>query len=453
VGEAILDFAEPGAQTGLRAMNADAPRPLILPDNVVFTCQNSGACCRSDWLIGVDEAAHARLEDVRWADVDPALPAGPKFVPLPFALPSGERVTLARKPGGACVFLTEDSRCAIHRGLGGRAKPQVCREFPYQFVETPDGVSVGVSFACTAVRAHAGRRLGEQQDEIQEVLAGSRRVRRLPDPLVLYGSIELGWPEYREIEAALLTLLAEAPGGVPVALLAGSALVSLCVGLTQVEARAHREGRAPEETLAGGLAKLRASGYQRLVEIAAGARYPRRPSLTFLAPLWTWLGFSRRRTSRVGLVLALYANYFRFRRGRGRLPDVIAGGAPFDLEAAQRVRFDPRHSEVDSFLREYWSHVIFRKTLTPMHGVFRGYQTMLTLYALMKWAAKLEALRRGRTGVEPADVREAVRLVEQRVVLHARFADVFALSPTLTLMADRVYRDPAFVRAAVLEPA
>jgi len=433
-------------------MNAD-PRPLLLPDNVVFTCQNSGACCRGDWLIGVDDASHARLKDIRWGEVDPALGPQPKFVPLPWVLPSGERTTFARRPDGACVFLTADTRCAIHRHLGARAKPQVCREFPYRFVETPDGVAVGVSFACTAVRAHAGRSLPEQEGEIREVLAGSRRVARVPDPVVLYGSVEIGWPEYREIEAALLALLADTETTVPVALLAGSALVSLCVGLTQLEARARRAGRAPEETLSGGLAKLRAARYRRLIEIAAGARYPRRPSLAFLAPLWTWLVFSRRRTSRFGLVWALYANYFRFRRARGRVPDAIAGGPALDLAAVQGVRFDARTPEVAGFLREYWSHVIFRKTLTPMHGVFRGYQTLLVLYAVMKWAAKLAALRAGRAAVAPADVRDAVRLVESRFVLHARFTDVFALSPALTMMADRAYRDPAFVRAAVLEPA
>jgi len=49
-------------------------------------------------------------------------------------------------------------------------------------------------------------------------------------------------------------------------------------------------------------------------------------------------------------------------------------------------------------------------------------------------------------------VRDAVRLIEQRFVLHARFADVFTLSPVLTVMADRLFQDPAFVRGAVLEP-
>jgi Fe-S-cluster containining protein len=425
---------------------------LVLPDDVVFTCQQSGACCRNDWLIGVEDSARARLEAVDWTRLSPPLPPGPKFRPLPFALPGGERATFARRPDGACVFLEPDERCGIHTRLGARGKPQVCREFPYSFVDTPDGVAVGVSFACTAVRAHHGHSLSEQQAEIREVLAGSTRVRRLPDPLALYSSVDITWAQYRPIEAALLALLGHSECTLPTALLAGSVLISLCVGLSQVEARARREGRAPTETLVGGLAQLEADRYRRVIEVATQARYPRRPRLTPLAPLYTWLEFSRRHPSRLGLVWALYRNFFRFRRGRGRLRDWITGGAPFDIAAVQAVVFDASAPEIGAFLREYWRHVIFRKTLTPLHGVFRGYQTMLALYAFTKWAAKLQALRGGRTAVTIGDVKEAVRLIEQRFVLHARFADVFTLSPALTVMADRLFQDPAFVRGAVLEP-
>jgi Fe-S-cluster containining protein len=425
---------------------------LVLPDDVVFTCQQSGACCRNDWLIGVEDSARARLEAVDWTRLSPPLPPGPKFRPLPFALAGGERATFARRPDGACVFLEPDERCGIHTRLGARGKPQVCREFPYSFVDTPDGVAVGVSFACTAVRAHHGHSLSEQQAEIREVLAGSTRVRRLPDPLALYSSVDITWTQYRPIEAALLALLGHSECTLPTALLAGSVLISLCVGLSQVEARARREGRAPTETLVGGLAQLEADRYRRVIEVATQARYPRRPRLTPLAPLYTWLEFSRRHPSRLGLVWALYRNFFRFRRGRGRLRDWITGGAPFDIAAVQAVVFDAAAPEIGAFLREYWRHVIFRKTLTPLHGVFRGYQTMLALYAFTKWAAKLQALRGGRTAVTIGDVKEAVRLIEQRFVLHARFADVFTLSPALTVMADRLFQDPAFVRGAVLEP-
>jgi len=313
-------------------------------------------------------------------------------------------------------------------------------------------VAVGVSFACTAVRAHQGRTLPAQEAEVRAVLAGSTRVRRLPDPLVLYSSVDITWAQYRPIEAALLALLAHDECTLPTALLAGSVLISLCVGLSQVEAKARREGRAPTETLVGGLAQLEADRYRKVIAIAAQARHPSRPRLTPLAPLYTWLEFSRRRPSRLGLVLALYRNFFRFRRGRGHLPDWITGGPPFDLTDVQAVRFDADAPDIEPFLREYWRHVVFRKTLTPLHGVFRGYQTMLALYAFTKWAAKLTARRRGRTAVAAADVRDAVRLIEQRFVLHARFADVFTLSPVLTVMADRLFQDPAFVRGAVLEP-
>ena len=432
-------------------MQADAARPLLLPDNVVFTCQQSGACCRSDWLIGVDDATHARLRDVVWAGLDPALAAEPSFVPLPFALPGGERVTFARRSDGSCVFLTGDARCGIHRHLGAAAKPQVCREFPYHFVQTPDGVAVGVSFACTAVRAHQGVPLVEQRDEVRAVLAGSTRVEQLPERLTLFGSVDVGWEDYRSMEGALLALLASPQAPLPVALLAGSALLSLCVGLTQIEARARRTGQPPPATLAGGLEELQVSGYRRLLDVAAGARYPRRPSLTYLAPPYTWLQFTRRKMSRVALLLSLYRNYFRFRRARGPLPDAIAGGEPFDLTAVLRVRFDTTVAGVEPFLREYWSHVVFRKTLTPMHGIFRGYQTLLALYSFMKLAARLHAWRAGRTTAALGDVKEAVRLVERAFVLHARYTDLFRLTPMVTVLADRLYQQPSFVRTATLE--
>jgi Fe-S-cluster containining protein len=432
-------------------MTSDADLPLLLPTNVVFTCQQSGACCRSDWLIGVEDTAHARLRDVAWERHDPALGAGDMFVPLPFPLPGGERLTFARRPDGACVFLTGDARCGIHRHLGAAAKPQVCREFPYHFVRTPDGVAVGVSFACTAVRAHHGATLPAQRDEVRTVLAGSTRVERLPEALTLFGSIELGWADYRPIEAALLDLFAQDERPLPVALLAGSALLSLCIGLTQIEARARRAGQAPPATLAGGLAELRAEGYRRLLDIAAGARYPRRPSLTYLAPPYTWLQCSRGRLSRTALLLSLYRNYLRFRRARGRLPDAVTGGEPFDLEAVLAVRFDAGAPGVDAFLREYWSHVVFRKTLTPMHGIFRGYQTLLALYSFMKLAARLHAWRAGRRGATLADVREGVRLLERAFILHARYTDLFKLTPMVTVLADRLYQQPSFVRTAALD--
>lgn len=424
-------------------------QPLILPDGVVYTCQNSGACCRNDWLIGVDTASHERLRDVDWRRVDPAIPPGDKFVPLPLPLAGGERITFARKPCGECVFLTADVRCSIHRHLGAPAKPQVCREFPYVFVDTPDGVAVGLSFACTAVRGHQGQALHQQQPEIRGVLAGSSRVNRLPDPLVLYSGLDIGWEDYRPIEAALLDLLGRDDQPLARSLIAGSVLVNVCVGLRQVETRAREAGRTPAETLRSGLERLRAEDYRRLFAVAASVRYPKRASLAHLAPLYAWLELSRAKISRFALVWALYRDYFAFRKRRWRVPDLVTGGERVDLRAVDRVRF-PADAETERFLRRYWTHVVFRKTLTPMHGVFRGYHTMLALHGFTRWAAKVIALRAQRDEATVDDVRDAVRLVEQRFVLHSQFGNVFSVSPVLTILADRLFGAPGFVPAAVL---
>ena len=142
----------------------------------------------------------------------------------------------------------------------------------------------------------------------------------------------------------------------------------------------------------------------------------------------------------------------RFRRRAGRLPDLVTDGGTFEIAEIERVRFTI-DDETAAFLREYWRHVVARKTLTPMHGVFRGYHTMLTLYAFMKWIAKLLAHRAGRAATTLEDTRAAVRLVEQRFVLHAQFARMFELSPVMTLLADRLYRERGFVPRVVLEPA
>lgn len=432
-------------------MKEHAARPLLLADGVVFTCQSCGDCCRGDWLIGVDDAAHAALKDVDWGRHDPALAGGEKFRKLSLPLLSGESTTFARTASGACVFLTADTRCSIHRHLGYGAKPQVCREFPYHFVETPDGIATGLSFACTAVLNHRGEALAAQAADVADIVTGSARVGRLPDPIVLYSGVDIAWPQYRLIEDGLLALLGDETVAFPRALIAGSLLVALAVSLARLEQRGSTA--AGGQTLAGGLAELAGERYRPLVEIATGVPAPTRGSLAYLAPLYTWLQFSRRTTSRAGLVLALYRNYLRFRRRAGRLPDLVGDRGSFDVAAVDRIEFAVEDAEVAGFLREYWRHVVLRKTLTPMHGVFRGYHTMLGLYAFTRWIAKLRAYREGRPQTALADVREAVRLVEQRFVLHARFAGLFELSPVLTLLADRLYRERGFVPRAALEPA
>jgi hypothetical protein len=102
-----------------------------------------------------------------------------------------------------------------------------------------------------------------------------------------------------------------------------------------------------------------------------------------------------------------------------------------------------RSTTTAAFLREYWRRR-GRKTLTPMHGVFRGaIGTMLTLYAFRSGARSswriAPGVRRPRFPGHAAPAvrcRAALRAPRARVVLEPR-ADVRA-QPVLTLLADRI---------------
>ncbi len=81
---------------------------------------------------------------------------------------------------GRCVFLRPDKRCAIHGRFGGDKKPLHCRLFPLRFIETEDGVRVGVSPRCA--RAHES--FESAADEAPADWVRANQLRRPPGELV-----------------------------------------------------------------------------------------------------------------------------------------------------------------------------------------------------------------------------------------------------------------------------
>ncbi len=118
-----------------------------------FTCTQCGRCCH-DLDVRVTPAEKARLEAAR------AL-----FPEVPEMFAGEARDRLARRPGGACVFL-EGTRCLVHARLGLEQKPLPCRFFPYTVVRADDEVRVGLRFNCKGVLRGDGQPLGEQLAEI-----------------------------------------------------------------------------------------------------------------------------------------------------------------------------------------------------------------------------------------------------------------------------------------------
>lgn len=132
---------------------------LHIPDKIRFQCSRCAHCCNA-WPVPLNE------EDVRrLSQIESSL----TFSPLSAAEQrSGLRAfthSLDKRPDGRCQFLN-DSVCSVHE-IG---KPAMCRLFPYSFMDCPDGVYLGLSFASTGVLQNSGALLADQQETLQETL-------------------------------------------------------------------------------------------------------------------------------------------------------------------------------------------------------------------------------------------------------------------------------------------
>lgn len=185
-------------------------RFLALPETR-FSCGGTGACCRHDLTIGIEENARRFLEAVDWQATMAHAPAGPFVEALPEAAAPlvSFRHRLAREDDGRCKFLTPDNRCSIH-GLVGRAVFKPCHVFPYRFALTPDGVAVTTNAMCPTARACRGLSLAEQEPDLRARLAVADLQR--VDKYYLRPGEEVTWEVFKTVEGQLLELLrGEAP--------------------------------------------------------------------------------------------------------------------------------------------------------------------------------------------------------------------------------------------------
>lgn len=120
----------------------------------------------------------------------------------------GSYVMHMRDPNDpTCVFLGPEQLCTIHAELGAQSKPVTCRQYPFQFTRTPDGLYVGASFFCTAIRQNHGRPLYEHAEALLELLPEAL-IMEIPDPIPLDSERSLSWHEYRQLESQFLENLA-----------------------------------------------------------------------------------------------------------------------------------------------------------------------------------------------------------------------------------------------------
>ena len=161
----------------------DAPRPTP-PERRVeplpgysLHCDGSGGCCRFFGTVLFAPADRARARGLL-----PAHRVGPIEPERVFTWANGSASTPISVPAfrdGACGFLEDDGRCAIHRAGGLEAKPSGCASFPLRLIDDGDVVRATAVPECGCVIKSGGRRGGT------ELVAGARTVADLPKTVVV----------------------------------------------------------------------------------------------------------------------------------------------------------------------------------------------------------------------------------------------------------------------------
>ena len=126
-----------------------------------YSCNCCGQCCRS-FLVGVHAQKMRDIEALR--DWRKELGVEKLFIRHRAVGRAGWG--LAKHADGRCVFLGNDNLCAIHKLHGLKAKPRVCRLYPFVLTPLAGTMQVGLRFDCPTVCDSRGRELGSYRSEL-----------------------------------------------------------------------------------------------------------------------------------------------------------------------------------------------------------------------------------------------------------------------------------------------
>ncbi len=417
----------------------------ISPD-LHYECIRCGRSCGEFWEIPVTEEKAAEIRARPKEELRAAGDPGEPIVESPWT--PGQLVMRMREE--TCTMLTDKGLCSLHAAFGPESKPNICRSFPYRFIETPRGDTVGVSFACTAVLGSLGPAISTQRQQLEELQAFTLSRRRIEGPPGLTGFIPTDWEQYEAIEEDLTALLDPALGPLGQRLVSQSVYLQLLVKFLREarrEADAELEGpEANEEPLAVFRRRMRGdeSGPWPLVRALAAKRGPspllRRMILGFAHALRNTYGERRGRLRSYVMVIA---TYIAAAAGRGgiELPK-LKHSTPY--RRIGQIGFDPGREALDELLTRYFRHRLFRKDLLLADTIQFGHHLLLLHWGLIHWYSAVFADNAGADQIELEHLTEGLRNVEKFYVYHSTLDNLFAKYPLLRGFLDRLFDHPLY---------
>ncbi len=269
------------------------------------------------------------------------------------------------------------------------------------------------------------------------MLAEGAAVWGVGESVAVEEGLEVGWGEYREIEAGLLELLNQIQFGLEDRLIALSAWLGM---LAMFLRQARAESAAGDQEIVRLFRESMARGAWarplRIARSAAPRPRVRRMFLCAVAAMRPLLGQSASNTRVLAAILGGYL------RGAARIGQtcLLPLGSTAPIAALERVGFDPDMPEIEAMARHAIGHAIFRKDLLIRGDLIQGLFLLLAHYAMMRWHAQAIALRRGATRVAPQDFAQAIAGVESAYREESQMVRLLDAYPVLSSLAYSMSR-------------
>jgi len=446
---------------------------LHTPDGLNYECVQCGKSCRMFNEIFVEPRSEAVLESL---DYRPLM--APEVRDLSPLVPgeSDKSKKRLRKHDGSCVFHTAEGLCRVHGAFGFEQKPQTCRDFPIRYANTPDGIYIGLSFACTAVLGNMGPTMESRRAELEASAPVANSRRDLTRPVRLTARHEVSWEAYRLVEEDLVAIIALKGQPLGSRLVAQSIYLDLLVAfLREVRGDSiHRRdqrfasqysdtgrfppdcGPAPDAEVVMTMRRqyLSRPDAASLMRLAA----KRRPSpmlhrafLGLVTAFRQGVDSGTQAPTRWATIARIFRHYSAHALRLGRV-DLASLGGRFDYADFKRIPFRQDDPATAELLDRFFAHTLFRKDLLAAESVWLAQRFSLMHFALIRWHAVGHAAITARAATDAECASEAIRAVELHYLTHTHFGQLFEKFPSLGMVLDSVVRKPLYAPSMVGAP-
>lgn len=443
-------------------MSVSVPEKTFhLPKGLHYHCVQCGKSCRMFNEVFVEEASQRRLEQIEYRDLMPE--AVREKSPLIPGASDPEKLRL-RKHCGTCVFQRDDGLCGIHAKYEFETKPQTCQDFPFRYLDAPDGVYIGLSFACTAVLQNTGPAVTEQEADLRESYPRANSRRNCRGAIHLTNRHDISWDAYQLAEEAFERIMADDSQDFGMRLVAQSVYLDLFSRFL-AEVRGHvsvppslpNSGPMKDADVVRALNEryLTKAGAPHLFRIARRIRGSRTLQRAFLGLVTAFrqnLYEEDERPSRFGAARRVFTHYAMHAVKLGDIRLIPLEGK-FSYGAFARYPFPENDEAINELLQRYYRHSLFRKDLLTADSMWLAQRMMLMHYALIKWYAVGRASLEDRECIDLECVQEGIRAVELHYLFHTKFGELFEKFPTLGMILDGIVRRPVFAASMVGTPA